>query len=384
MKRFKRITCGLLSLMLLAGAVTGCTKYESGSEKVYTYDEAVKELNAFQDQIQTDSVKPQLDIYKNEEASKTLASIDTFPLTVQGRGSINIEIAAATEMSSAAPDDWMNQVAENFNRSGATVGGKNVSVTVRKITSGEVLTYMTESDYKPDVYAPSSDAWGEMLSAKGVSVRKIADRIAGNTAGILMEKNTYDTFVEKYKEVTLKNVLEASIAGDLTFAYTNPYTSSTGLNILTAMLHAFDSSGVRFDAYGNLRPDAMPESDIQAFEARQKTAIQYYNTFTVLGSHVDGKLTLRENFADISGLQCALAIAATPEHQKTVFENYAFSWKTLAEDKDAKIQLDSDEHSPAIVRINAVVACFDEFYEIYGVKEGDPMYVAPAERVRRW
>ena len=70
MKRFKRITCGLLSLMLLAGAVTGCTKYESGSEKVYTYDEAVKELNAFQDQIQTDSVKPQLDIYKNEEASR--------------------------------------------------------------------------------------------------------------------------------------------------------------------------------------------------------------------------------------------------------------------------------------------------------------------------
>ena len=73
MKRFKRITCGLLSLMLLAGAVSGCPQYESGNEKVYTYDEAVKELNAFQDQIQTDNVKPQLDIYKNEEASKTLA-----------------------------------------------------------------------------------------------------------------------------------------------------------------------------------------------------------------------------------------------------------------------------------------------------------------------
>ena len=241
MKRFKRITCGLLSLMLLAGAVTGCTKYESGSEKVYTYDEAVKELNAFQDQIQTDSVKPQLDIYKNEEATKTLASIDTFPLTVQGRGSINIEIAAATEMSSAAPDDWMNQVAENFNRSGATVGGRNVSVTVRKITSGEVLTYMTESDYKPDVYAPSSDAWGEMLSAKGVSVRKIADRIAGNTAGILMEKNTYDSFMEKYKACTLDKVIEASLAGDLTFAYTNPYTSATGLNAIASTLYAFDN-----------------------------------------------------------------------------------------------------------------------------------------------
>ena len=103
-------------------------------------------------------------------------------------------------MSSAAPDDWMNRVAQNFNKSGAKIGGKSVSVTVRKITSGEVLTYMTEGDYRPDVYAPSSDAWGEMLKSKGVGVIKVADRIAGNTAGVLMEKNTYNKFIEKYKK----------------------------------------------------------------------------------------------------------------------------------------------------------------------------------------
>ena len=40
----------------------------------------------------------------------------------------------------------------------------------------------------------------------------------------------------------MANLLEATLAGDLTFAYTNPYTSSTGLNILTAMLKAFDDS----------------------------------------------------------------------------------------------------------------------------------------------
>ena len=148
--------------------------------------------------------------------------------------------------------------------------------------------------------------------------------------------------------------------------------------------HAFDSSGVKYDAYGNLRPDAMPEADIKAFEARQLAAVKYYDKFKVLGSHVNGRLTLAENFADISGLQCALAIAATPEKQKTLLENYAFSWKTLSTDTDAKMLLDCDVHSPAVVRCNAVVACFDEFYEIYGVKEGDPMYVAPEKRVRRW
>ena len=148
--------------------------------------------------------------------------------------------------------------------------------------------------------------------------------------------------------------------------------------------HAFDSGGVKYDADGNLRPDAMPEADIKAFEEKQQKVIEYYDSFTVLGSHVKGKLTLAENFADISGVQCALAIAETPENQKTVFENYARVWMSLEQDTLAKSKLDNDVHAPSVVRINAVVACFDEFYDIYGVKEGDPMYVAPEERVRRW
>ena len=80
MKNTKKIVAGVLSLAMLSGIAAGCTKYESGSEKVYSYDEAIKELKAFNDQIQTDEVRPQLDIYKNEAASATLADIKTFPL----------------------------------------------------------------------------------------------------------------------------------------------------------------------------------------------------------------------------------------------------------------------------------------------------------------
>lgn len=240
MKMSKRIVAILTAVTLIVVALCGCGSDRDEGETVYTYDEAIKELNAFNDEIDVDTIKPHLDIYNAPSSDATLASIDTFPLTVTGTGQINIEIAAATELSSAAPDDLLNIVAKRFNQENKKIGGKTVSVTVRKITSGEVLTYMTDSDYKPDVYAPSSKAWGEMLGAKGISTVTLSDRIAGNTAGILMEKNTYDDFIKKYKEVSLKNVLEASIAGDLTFAYTNPYTSSTGLNILTAMLHAFD------------------------------------------------------------------------------------------------------------------------------------------------
>ena len=88
MKRIYKLTAALLSCAMLAGAA-GCTQYESGNEKVYTYEEAIKELNAFNDQIHTDTIKPRLDIYNSETAAKTLADIKTFPLTVEGSGSID-------------------------------------------------------------------------------------------------------------------------------------------------------------------------------------------------------------------------------------------------------------------------------------------------------
>ncbi len=238
----KRTLAIVMTIALMVTMFAGCAEYATSEETIYTYDEAITELEAFNKKLSADTREPKLDIYNSASTSSALADINTFPIVVNGKGQINIEVAAATEMSKEkAPDDWLTTVAKNFNNSGATYNGKSVSITVRKITSGEVLTYMTDGDYKPDVYAPSSWAWGEMLSASGIDVIKLSDRIAGNTAGILMQKNTYDEYIKKYKKVTVDNVLNAAIDGDLTFAYTNPYTSSTGLNILTSMLYAFDN-----------------------------------------------------------------------------------------------------------------------------------------------
>ena len=169
------------------------------------------------------------------------------------------------KLTADAPDDLLNVWAKNFNSQKVQINGKTVSVTVRKITSGEVVTYMTEGDYRPDVYIPSSYAWGEMLRSKGLGIVKISDRIARNTAGILMEKKTYETFTEKYKSVTVDKVLEASLAGDLTFAYTNPYTSSTGLNILASMLYSFDSENPLSDTASQKLLDYQKQSPPVAY-----------------------------------------------------------------------------------------------------------------------
>ncbi|MBO5552233.1 MAG: substrate-binding domain-containing protein, partial [Lachnospiraceae bacterium] len=239
MKKILKLTAIITAVIT---GLTGCGDSLGNSKNVYTREESLKELDAYWNEIRPSELQAPLDIYEDSEDSVTLADISTFPVVVEGRGNINIEVAAATEMSSKSPDDWMVEAAERFNSSGATVSGRSVSVSVRKITSGETVTYMEDGGYRPDVFAPSNSAWGDMLSANGFKTIKLADRVAGNTAGVLMEKSTYESFREKYGDVTVDKVLEASLAGDLTFAYTNPYTSSTGLNILAAMLKAFDPS----------------------------------------------------------------------------------------------------------------------------------------------
>ena len=73
------------------------------------------------------------------------------------------------------------------------------------------------------------------------------------------------------------------------------------------------------------------------------------------------------------------------EKQKECLEAYAHMWAGIGSvsyiTRDAAMR---DVHSRGVVRVNAVVASLDEFYEVYGIKEGDPMYVAPEDRLKLW
>ncbi len=243
----KRIIAITLCITLL---LAGCGVRSEGRKKTLSEEDAAKEMASLLTKVDVTTKKdPVLDIYSDEiSEADALADIDTFPITVQGNGSIDVEIAAATELSADAPDDWLNEVARKFNSENHKVNNKSVSVSVRKITSGEVVTYILNDRYAPDAFIPSNEAWGKMLDASGYETTRVADRIAGNTAGILIKKSVYDDFITKYKEVTVKNVLTAANEGDLVFAYTNPYTSSTGLNVLCAMLASFDENDPLSDA----------------------------------------------------------------------------------------------------------------------------------------
>jgi hypothetical protein len=79
-----------------------------------------------------------------------------------------------------------------------------------------------------------------------------------------------------------------------------------------------------------------------------------------------------------------LEIAENNEQRQQIFEQYALIWGYTMPKDSALDYLYLDVHSPNVIRVNAVVPLFDCFYEIYGVEEGDGMYVAPSDRVRRW
>ena len=158
-----------------------------------------------------------------------------------------------------------------------------------------------------------------------------------------------------------------------------------GMVVGHELSHAFDSNCIDYDSEGNYNPNWICEDDREDYKALEEQFIEYYNTYTVLDVyHVDGELTLGENLADVSSIECILYIITDNDQRKEVLESYAINWAAITTDSDAMWLLEYDEHAPDRIRVNAVVSLFDCFYEIYDVKEGDSMYVAPENRIHRW
>ena len=72
------------------------------------------------------------------------------------------------------------------------------------------------------------------------------------------------------------------------------------------------------------------------------------------------------------------------KRKKLHITNYAKMWTTKTTKAMLFDQLETDEHSPNYLRVNSILSTTDAFYETYGVKEGDGMYVAPDKRISRW
>lgn len=152
------------------------------------------------------------------------------------------------------------------------------------------------------------------------------------------------------------------------------------------MTHGFDDQGAQFDAQGNLR-NWWSASDLEKFKRGTGLVASQYDSYTVLDSvHVNGKLTLGENLADLGGLSVSYAALEkalaqkgrpgnidgfTPEQR--FFLAWAQIWRANTTPEAARLRINTDPHSPGEWRTNGPLSNMPQFAAAFGCKPGDPM-----------
>jgi predicted metalloendopeptidase len=160
--------------------------------------------------------------------------------------------------------------------------------------------------------------------------------------------------------------------------------------------HGFDDSGSQYDGDGNLR-DWWTKEDRAAFKVKADAMVKQYEAYEpVPGYNINGNLTLGENIADNSGLAIAykaykISLGGKPSPvidglsgEQRVFMGFGQVWRTKMRDQQAIVQVKTDPHSAGRFRANGTVVNQPAFYEAFGVKEGDKMYVKPEDRIIIW
>jgi predicted metalloendopeptidase len=160
--------------------------------------------------------------------------------------------------------------------------------------------------------------------------------------------------------------------------------------------HGFDDQGAQYDGDGNLR-DWWTAADHKNFESKTKMLVEQYNAFSpVKGYNVNGALTLGENIGDNSGMAIAYkAWKLSLKGKKSPVINgltgdqrfymgWAQVWRQKTRDARQIVLLKADPHSPGQFRVNGTLRNQSGFYQAFGVKPGDKMYLAPKERVSIW
>ena len=211
---------------------------------VRTVEDATTSLARMVDKIGPETATPVKSSVEYTETEDTTAAelpeLDTNAVTAEATTDLYAEIWCSPEKAGSGTDGWMRELAEQFNAAGYEVDGQRVSVRIRNVSSGLGNDYIVTGKATPDGYSPSNRLWIDMLSAKGIDCTYVRERTVGNVAGFLLDKEHYDQLVDAYGQADLKAVTEAVGAGELTMGYTNPFTSSTGLNFLVSTLMRYD------------------------------------------------------------------------------------------------------------------------------------------------
>ena len=188
--------------------------------------------------------------------------------------------------------------------------------------------------------------------------------------------------------------------GDLSMNY-----GGVGMAIGHELTHGFDDEGALFDLHGNL-VNWWTTEDKARFDAQTAKLAEQFDSYEVLpGLHVNGKLTLGENIADLGGLLIAYdglkltledavnaniispSISTTNNNftpYQRFFINYAITECINMREEALRLQVQTNPHSPPPYRVNGPLSDMVEFYEAFDVKKGDALWREEGDRVKIW
>jgi putative endopeptidase len=159
--------------------------------------------------------------------------------------------------------------------------------------------------------------------------------------------------------------------------------------------HSFDDQGSQFDARGRLANWWTPE-DLARFQKAAERLVRQYDAYEPLpGMHINGKLTLSENIADVAGIAAAhdgygISLGGKPgpdlggfTAEQRFFLAFAQVWRSKMRPEALRSRLITDGHSPGPYRCDTV-RNIDAWYAAFDVRPGRRLYLAPADRVQIW
>jgi len=188
----------------------------------------------------------------------------------------------------------------------------------------------------------------------------------------------------------IPGIPDAEVDDAVAYGYTG------GSTIGHEITHGFDDQGRQFDAKGNLA-EWWTQEDGEKFQARAAVMVRQFDAFEPLpGLHINGKASLGENIADFGGILLGIdAFKKTEQYRKNLkvggltpmqryFLGYTLGWMSQEREETLRTNLLRDVHAPAKWRVLGPLSNIPEFYEAFGVKEGQPMWRPAAERVHIW
>ncbi len=254
-------------------------------------------------------------------------------------------------------------------------------------------------DYSTLVIDPSKSYYHNVMATR----KFLNDQQIAEKAGKPVDKDEWfmtPQTVNAYYNPTTNEICFP--AGILQYPFFDPKADEAfnygaiGVVIGHEMTHGFDDQGRQFDDRGYMH-DWWTESDAAGFNERADRYADFFSAIKVLPDlNANGRLTLGENLADHGGLQVAWhayknATAKKPLKEKDGFTadqrfflSYAGVWAQNINEQEIRNRTKSDPHSLSQWRVNGALPHIDMWYDAFGVKPGDKLYIPKEQRLQLW